>query len=169
MHPGVALETSTLRRVCLVQHSSCYRASPKLSASLDFHVQSDSMRRISMRRKNLSQENKKTCSSLLLATWIQLFLLLFDFESSSPLWSSWSSWNSWYNKWSCSGWYWTNWRKLFHSSRVKFPLVNMSANWGLVSKLRIWIFGSKLIMSNYQSRATLWSVKHVSLWDVDLW
>ena len=40
------------------------------------------------------------------------------------------------------------WRRLFHSSRVTFPLVNMSATWSLVSILRIWIFGSKFILSN---------------------
>ena len=48
------------------------------------------------------------------------------------------------------------WRTLFHSSRVKFPFVNMSASWCLVSTYLIWIFGSRLILSNTQSRATLW-------------
>ena len=48
------------------------------------------------------------------------------------------------------------WRRWFHSSRVDFPLVNMSASWCLVSMWRIWILGSKLILSNNQSRATLW-------------
>ena len=33
-----------------------------------------------------------------------------------------------------------NWRRLFHSSRVKLPLVKMSASWCLVSMLRIWFF-----------------------------
>ena len=36
-----------------------------------------------------------------------------------------------------------------------FFLVNMSASWCLVSK-RIWILGSKWILSNNQSRAALW-------------
>ena len=36
MHPWVSLETSTLRRMSLVQHLSCCRVSPKLSASTDF-------------------------------------------------------------------------------------------------------------------------------------
>ena len=35
-HLAVALETSMLRRMSLVQHSSCYRVSSKLSASPDF-------------------------------------------------------------------------------------------------------------------------------------
>ena len=47
-------------------------------------------------------------------------------------------------------------RRLFHSSRVKFHFVNMSANWCSVSTYLIGILGSKLILSNNQSRATLW-------------
>ena len=47
-------------------------------------------------------------------------------------------------------------RRWCHSSRVKFPLVSMSASWFLVSVYLIWILGSKLIRSNNQSRATLW-------------
>ena len=35
----------------------------------------------------------------------------------------------------------------FHSSRVKFPLVSMSASWFLVSMYLIWILESKLIRS----------------------
>ena len=50
MHPLVALEKSTLRRMSLDQHSSCCRVSPKLSASPDFQMQKDSMR-----WRNLSQ------------------------------------------------------------------------------------------------------------------
>ena len=44
----------------------------------------------------------------------------------------------------------------FHASRVKFPLVKMSASWFLVSMYLIWILGSRFIRSNNQSRATLW-------------
>ena len=36
VRPSVALETSTLRRMSLVQYSSCCRVFPKLSASSDF-------------------------------------------------------------------------------------------------------------------------------------
>ena len=46
-------------------------------------------------------------------------------------------------------------KRWFHSSHVKFPFVNMSASWFLVSMYLIWILGSKLILSNNQSRATL--------------
>ena len=48
--------------------------------------------------------------------------------------------------------------KWFHSSRVKFPLVRMSASWFLVSMYLIWILESKLIRSNNQSRAALWGL-----------
>ena len=47
-------------------------------------------------------------------------------------------------------------KRWFHSSRVKFPPVSKSASWFLVSLYLIWILGSKLILSNNQSRATLW-------------
>ena len=47
-------------------------------------------------------------------------------------------------------------KRWFHSSRVKFPLLSMSASWFLVSMYLIWILEFKLIRSNNQSRATLW-------------
>ena len=47
-------------------------------------------------------------------------------------------------------------RRWFHSSRVKFPSVSVSASWFLVSTYLLWILGSKLILSNDQSTATLW-------------
>ena len=47
-------------------------------------------------------------------------------------------------------------KRWFHSSRVKFPFVSLSASWFLVSMNLIWILGSKLVLSNNQSRATLW-------------
>ena len=47
-------------------------------------------------------------------------------------------------------------KRWFRSSRVKFPLVSMSASWFLVSMYLIWILGPKLFRSNNQSRATLW-------------
>ena len=52
---------------------------------------------------------------------------------------------------------------IFKRSRLQqFPVVRMSASWFLVSMYLIWIFGSKLIRSNNQSRATLWVLKNVS-------
>ena len=47
-------------------------------------------------------------------------------------------------------------KRWFLSSRVKLPLVNMSASWFLVSTYFIWILGPKLILSNNRSSATLW-------------
>ena len=47
-------------------------------------------------------------------------------------------------------------KRWFHSSRVKYPMVSMSASWFLVWMYLIWILGSKLNLSNNQSRATLW-------------
>ena len=46
--------------------------------------------------------------------------------------------------------------KLCHSLRVKLPFVRMSASWFWDSTYSIWIFASKFILSNNQSRATLW-------------
>ena len=53
-------------------------------------------------------------------------------------------------------------RRLFHSSGVKCPLVNMSAIWCLVSVYRIWILESKSIPSNNQPRETVWASGYVS-------
>ena len=52
-------------------------------------------------------------------------------------------------------------KRCFHSSRVKFPLVSMSANWFLVSMYLIWIFGSKLFdrTTNQEQLNGFW--KHV--------
>ena len=50
----------------------------------------------------------------------------------------------------------SKWRRWFHSSRVKLPLVSMSASWFLGSTYLIWIFGSKVILSNNQSSTTQW-------------
>ena len=47
-------------------------------------------------------------------------------------------------------------RRLFHSSRVKLPFVNMSASCFLVSTCLIWIWGSKLMLPNNLPNATLW-------------
>ena len=77
-----------------------------------------------------------------------LVLLLNRLEISSPLYqSTLQNWN---------GWYWTSTTKWFHSSRVKFPLVRISATWFLVSMYLIRILGSRLIRWNNQSSATLW-------------
>ena len=70
------------------------------------------------------------------------FCVLFDITSEQLVELKWLMLNK-HNKW-------------FHSSRVKFPLVNMSASWFLVSMYLICILASKIIRSNNQSSATLW-------------
>ena len=69
------------------------------------------------------------------------FCVLFDITSEQSVEMKWLMLNK-YKRW-------------FHSSRVKFPLVGMSANWFLVSMYLISILGSKLIRSNNQSTAAL--------------
>ena len=46
--------------------------------------------------------------------------------------------------------------KWCHSSRVKLPFVKMSASWFVDSTYLIWTVGSRLILSNNQSRANRW-------------
>ena len=83
------------------------------------------------------------------------FLLSVPASFSPSFRCSWPSWNFWHNRENWNGWCWTKWRRLFHSSRVKFPFVKMSAIWCLVSMYLIGILRSKLILPNNQSRATL--------------
>ena len=47
------------------------------------------------------------------------------------------------------------WKRLFPLITCEMSFVSMSASWFLVSMYLIWILGSKLILSNNQSRATL--------------
>ena len=54
------------------------------------------------------------------------------------------------------------WRRLSHSSRVKLPLVWMSASWCLVSMYPIWILESRVIVSNNQSKRNSVGPWHVS-------
>ena len=75
---------------------------------------------------------------------------------------SWSNWNSESSKVSCNGGCLTSGRRLFHSSRVKFPFLKMSASWWLVSVYRIWIFGSTWIRSNSRNQSNLVGSWHVS-------
>ena len=53
-------------------------------------------------------------------------------------------------------------RRWFHSSRIKLPLVHKSTSFFFVSTYLICIVGSKLILSNNQSNATLSFSGHVS-------
>ena len=47
-------------------------------------------------------------------------------------------------------------QKMIPLITCEITFVNMSASWFLVSMYLIWILGSKLIISNNQSSATLW-------------
>ena len=67
-----------------------------------------------------------------------------------------NSWASLCQPWELDAASGMKWRRFLHSSRVGFPSVNMSASWCLVSMCLIWIYGSKVILSNNQSRATPW-------------
>ena len=60
------------------------------------------------------------------------------------------------------------WRRLFHSSRVKLPSVNMSASWCLVSMYLIWILGSRSILSKTNPKQLGGFLIRVSLWDFGL-
>ena len=84
-------------------------------------------------------------SLVAISLWLILHLIfsvLFDIPSEHSAELKWLMLNK-HTKW-------------FHSSRVKFPLVKMSSSYCFVSMYLIWIFGSQLIRSNNQSRATLW-------------
>ena len=130
--------------------SSCYRVSREPWVSPDFWAQSDFSR-----MRDLS-EHEKTGSSLWISILPHIFLLLLLLHHfrhrvgaayqvgllAQQVEMKWLMLNKW--------------RRLFHSSRVKFPLVTMSASWCLVSMYFIGILGSRLILSNNQSRATLW-------------
>ena len=87
-------------------------------------------------------------SSALMLLWLFLHLHLLAFFSTS-LQDNW--WNS-------NGQCWLNKTQKDDSNHHvwNLPLVSMSASWFLVSMYLTWIFGSNLILSNNQSRATLW-------------
>ena len=59
----------------------------------------------------------------------------------------------------------SKYNKWFHLSRVKLPLVGMSASWFFVSMYLIWIFGPSWFdrITNLAKLCGSW--KHVSLWD----
>ena len=95
---------------------------------------------------------RQNSSSALTLLWLFFHLHLLVFFSTS-LQDYWWNWN---------GWCWTNSKDDSIDHVWNFPLSKMYANWFLVSTYLIWILGSKLILSNNQSRATLW-VKVTSL------
>ena len=50
-------------------------------------------------------------------------------------------------------------QKMIPFITCEISLVSMSVSWFLVSMYLIWILGSNLILSNNQSRATLWALE----------
>ena len=75
---------------------------------------------------------------------------LGSFRHHTALLSVWKKRNG-CEKTSKDSWCWTGVKKRFHSSLVKFPLVNISAIWFFGVNNLIWILGSELILSNNQS------------------
>ena len=97
-----------------------------------------------------SAHHKSPCSWLLLIPRGSEELLGFPMQSKPSTFGSLNavSWDRIHHRrWFCCD--------SFFTCRVKFPFVNMSASWFLVSMYLIRILGSKLILSNNQSRATL--------------
>ena len=149
MQLSVALENSTLRRI-LSFLSTCFRVSSELWVSPDVLVQSD-----------FADEE-------LVRTWEDWFVAV-DFDFATLLSSSFCSCILFAivleqlikleflaQQVELKGLMLSKWRRLFHSSRVKLPLVKMSASWCLVSMYLIWILQSRVIVSTTNPRATLW-------------
>ena len=150
MHPSVALQKSTLRRMSLDRYSSCCRISPKLSTSPDFQMRSglDAV-------EELAAIKEETFITLLVATWthiFSLFLILYPLRhcgasyQAEILGAASGAEMADINKW----------RIFFHSSRVNFPFGQNVCEliFGVnLTDLDLWF---KLILWNNQSRATLW-------------
>ena len=150
MHLSVALENSTLRRI-LSFLSSCFRVSPGYEYTRTFwrHRTFRGWRTCRNLRKQVCRCRFRLCHT----SFFSFFLLLHPFRhrvgaayQAGILSAARRSEMADVNKW----------KRLFHSSRVKLPLVKMSARWCLVSMYRSWILESRLILSNNQSKATLW-------------
>ena len=112
MHLFVALETSTLRRMSLVQYSSCCRVSPKLGIpGLLDAIGLDAVEELVAIKEDrfIAADRDLDTSSFF------FFLILYPLRH-------------------CGGAYQAeilgaaSGRRFVHSSRVKFPLVNMSAS-----------------------------------------
>ena len=149
VHLSVALENSTLRRI-LNFFSSCFRflrsyEYPQLLDAIGLFEDEELVgtwedRFVAVDFDFATLLSSPFCSCILFAiVFAQLIKLEFLAQQVELKWLM-------LNKW----------RRLFHSSRVKLPLVKMSASWCLVSMCRIWISESRLILSNNQSKATLW-------------
>ena len=150
MHLAVALENSTLCRILNIS-STCFQVSLKLWVSLDF---SDAIGLFADEELVGTWEDKLIAVDFDFATLRFFpFLLLNPFFAivlgqayqagilSAASRAEMADVET--NQEDCS-------------SRVKLPLVKLSTSWCLVSMYRIWILESRLILSNSQSKATLW-------------
>ena len=150
MHLAATLENSTLRRISNF-FSSCFQVSPvamSIPGPLDaIGLCADEELVGTWEDKPIAVDvdvatllSSSFCSCILFAiVLVQLIKLEFLAQQVELKWLM-------LNKW----------RRLFHSSRVKWHFVKMSVSWCLVSMYRIWILESRLILSNNQSKATLW-------------
>ena len=153
---------SSLMSKRLQQVSPFYRTSQFASSEeIDFRVwfsQSFLMQQKVARQEFFRCIERPNSSLVSILLWLFLRLKLFDFAVtlSSPetfcFLSDITSGHSVELKWLMLNKH----KRWFHSSRVKFPLVSMSASWFLVSMYLIRILESRLIRSKNQSRATLW-------------
>ena len=120
MHPLVALEKSTLRRMSLIQYSSCCPIGiPGLLDAIGLDAVEEL---VAIKEdifvaagRDLDTTRSSFWSCILFAIVEQLMNLKFLVQQVELNWLI-------LNKW----------RRLFHPSRVKFLLVNMSASWCLV-------------------------------------
>ena len=97
------------------------------------------------------------------------FFFFFNFESFVLVWSSLSSWNSLYSKWSWNGWYFTN-EEDCSTHHVWNSL------WSTCLRVGVWCEcdGFEFLGPNSSCQTTnpeqlCGSVKHASLWGLDLW
>ena len=155
-HLSAFLENSTLRRIL-----NFWLPSRQVSLWMFWVSKGSSTQSDGSRLRNLSRQLMS--SSLLWSLILPQTCLLFVLVSSSLSFSgSLSSWNSerskkiWAQQRKQKWLMLYKWKRLFHSPRVKLPFVKMSASWCLKQTCLIWILGSRLILSNNQSRATLW-------------
>ena len=147
MHPAVALETSTLPQMSLVQYSSWCRISPKLSASRTSWCNRTRCggRTCRNKRRYVYIAAGRDMDTTLSSSFWSCILFAIVEQLKKPKFSVQQVELKWLilNKW----------RSLFHSSRVKFPLLSTCLRVGV--KLTDLNLGSKSILSNNQSRATL--------------
>ena len=155
MHPAVALETSTLPQMSLVQYSSWCRISPKLSASRTSWCNRTRCggRTCRNKRRYVYIAAGRDMDTTLSSSFWSCILFAIVEQLKKPKFSVQQVELKWLilNKW----------RSLFHSSRVKFPLLSTCLRVGV--KLTDLNFGVQIdpvkqpIQSNF---AVSWNMSH---------